>query len=355
MPQPITGVDGSASDPTNQSNTSIRGDSIASSTENASGYAAANPELSISTGKRNRQPSRKFIENAVTESLLHDDTSSRPPKQHRSVSAKASGASTSKQKRANKRNDCDDSSASVLSPANNRLNAGRASKKQGILHCDFSSKESVNKWFPFQDGKGRYSVPQLLLDRFSSRKAKAHYVTEWRGLSSSQQNAKRKELGVNDVVEPHIVPVAKPAKSSQPSQLVRYQNMPFDPDCDMDKGGEYDDVFEYVLHDAEKNAGFSPDRLSCKAIRAAASKKLSQNKANKKRTEKRKEDAEAKVMSLCFLCTDTAQLTYLCYKGHQRYAPTRQDCRADCQAGQEYSRQTPPYHEGSAYETTSPK
>jgi hypothetical protein len=117
-------------------------------------------------------------------------------------------------------------SGTGTSPANNRLNAGCASKMQAILNCHFSSKESVNKWFPFQNGKcNRYSVYQQLLDLYSSHESKAKCVAEWRGFSTLQQCAKRKELGVDYVIEPCIVPVTKPAEAKQPSQIVCYQNL----------------------------------------------------------------------------------------------------------------------------------
>jgi hypothetical protein len=157
--------------------------------------------------------------------------------------------------------------------------------------CNFTSFISVNEHFKAHKGKGSYNVPRHLLDQ----KAKAKCVKEWRTLSSNQQRNIIDDLEEKGLLHPRPTATTAPVTKPKKTKLQVLEEMEYDPnECDLLAGGRDSDKFEYLLHEAEKNMEFSPGRKSCKDLRVEANKKLSQDKANKKKAEKRKSVAERK-------------------------------------------------------------
>jgi hypothetical protein len=217
-----------------------------------------------------------------------------------------------------------------------QLREGQINQKKALEECNFDSDFSINEYYPPRKGKGSLLVPRVLIDACATREAKARCINDWRAQSSKQQYAKRKELDNQQPalqIQPRPQQETAPAPPKKISQLERYQQMMFDPDCDLtgeealdtsspfaDRVGGFSKAFEAVLRDVEENdddANFSPGRLTTKQLR----KQVTQDKANKKKALKRKQEAENKVKCALALCTCdnqftlTVHLLHRCLKG----------------------------------------
>lgn len=187
MPQPIDATDGSVSNSCIGSSSSFRQTSTLSSTGIASASTTGNAELSaISFGRssRKRQPSRKFLENAATEALVHQENPSKPIKRRdgsssRPPTARKSNTTAVQSIRQSSSPTQDGLLQRPLMPSIQHLNTRRASQKTALESCNFTSFISVNEHFKAHKGKGSYNVPRHLLDQCSTDKAKAKCVKEW--------------------------------------------------------------------------------------------------------------------------------------------------------------------------------
>lgn len=63
----------------------------------------------------------------------------------------------------------------------------RRNIQRAIQRCDFSSQESILKYFPTYNGRGKLRPPTELINNYQTAKGKAIFVLEWRCKTKSQQ------------------------------------------------------------------------------------------------------------------------------------------------------------------------
>lgn len=302
MSEAIEGVDRSAPASRGGTDTSIRSGSAASSTDIASSAAADTAPISTGRSSRKRNPSRKFLENAATESLLQDEVGSRPTKKRRpspsDVPPASSGDSGTTEHVATEQ----DSNVprKKRRPSRQKTSSSnrfkRTDRKEALERCNFSDTQSINLWYKPYKGKGQINVPMYFLSQLTSKDAKAKFVREWRMLSTDQQIEKMEAANLLSAAESEQLRV-NAVKPPTKSKLDRLRDKDYVAGED-----EMDEEFQLVLGAEEEQEGFlSPKRLSNKQIYTAAKKRVREKAFNKKRREQRKSNADEKV-SICFIC-----------------------------------------------------